>query len=165
MVIDGPSLSNHQISSSNPPSIMNMEFAGLSYGRAVFASIDTSCVTIVHVFVGTSISPPLCPTLFSMASRYGYYNDQIYFSLTAAIYHLMYASFSASSMAYLFGELEVLLGKSASTRHIINDYPLNRLIVKFKGQIIGMSVLMRGSTWYTWCTATWHPCRKNYMYR
>jgi len=39
----------------------------------------------------------------------------------------MHASLSASFMAYLFGELKVMLGKSASTSHIINNYPLNRL--------------------------------------
>jgi len=54
---------------------MNMEFVGFSYGHAIFASIDTSSITIVDVFTGANISPPLCPSLFSMASRYGYYND------------------------------------------------------------------------------------------
>ena len=104
-----------------------MEFVGLSYGHAIFASIDTSCITIVDVFIGASVSPPLCPDPFSMASRYGYYNDQIYFGLTASMYCPMHASLSTSFMAYFFVELEVMLGKSASTCHIINNYPLNRL--------------------------------------
>jgi hypothetical protein len=62
-----------------------------------------------------------------MASWPGYYNDQIYFIVTAAMYCPMHASLSVSFMAYLFGELKVMLGQSASTRHIVNNYPLNRL--------------------------------------
>jgi hypothetical protein len=100
---------------------------GFSYGHAIFASIDTSCITIIAVFTGASVSPPLCPSLFSVASLYGYYNDQNYFSVTAAMYRRMHASLSTSFMAYLFSELKVMLGKSTSTRHIINNYPLNML--------------------------------------
>jgi hypothetical protein len=98
----------------------------ISYGHAIFASIGTNCITIADVFTGACVSPPLCPSLFSVASQYGYYNDQIYFGVTAAMYHPLHTSLSASFMAYLFGELKVMLDKSASTCHITN-YPLNML--------------------------------------
>jgi hypothetical protein len=62
---------------------MNMGFVGFSYGHAIFASINTSCITIVDVFIGINVSPPLC--------RYGYYNDQIYYGVTAALYSPMHA--------------------------------------------------------------------------
>jgi hypothetical protein len=103
------------------PKHINMEFVGFSYGHAIFASIDISCITIVDVFTSPCISPPLCPSLFSVASQYGYYNDQIYFGVTAAMYRPLHASLSASFMAYLFGELKVMLNKSASICHIINN--------------------------------------------
>jgi hypothetical protein len=104
-----------------------MEFVGFSFGHAIFASIGRSCITIADVFTGACMSPPLYPSLFSMVSQYGYYNDQIYFGVTSAMYRPLHASLSASFMAYLFGELNVMLDKSASTCHIINNYPLNRL--------------------------------------
>jgi hypothetical protein len=126
MAIDGPNQSNHQISSPNPQAYEHGIYRGFSYGHAIFASIDTSCITIVIVFTGASVSPPLCPSL-SVASQYGYYNDQIYFNVTATMYRPMHASLSTSFMAYLFSELKVMLRKSASTRHIINNYPLNML--------------------------------------
>ena len=106
---------------------MNMEFVGFSYGHAIFASIDTSCITIVDVFTGTSVSPPLCSALFAKAGQYDYYNDQIYFSLTSAMSSPKHASLLAPVMVYLFGELEVMLGRSTSTSHISNYYPLTRL--------------------------------------
>jgi hypothetical protein len=55
----------------------------------------------VYVFTGASVSPPLCPVPVFVARRYGYYNDQIYFGLTAAMYRPMHASLSTSFMAYV----------------------------------------------------------------
>jgi hypothetical protein len=38
-------------------------------------------------------------------------------------HHPRHASLSAPFMVYLFGELEVMLGRSASTGHVTNYYP------------------------------------------
>jgi hypothetical protein len=118
---------------------MNIEFVGFSYGHAIFSFIDTSCITIVDVFTSASVSPPLCPSLFSMASRYGYYNDQIYFGITAAMHRPMHASLSPSFMAYLFGGIESDPWQKGIYTSYHQQLPIKQNVT-FKGQIIGMGI-------------------------
>jgi hypothetical protein len=62
----------------------------------------------------------------------------------------------------LFGELKVMLGQSASTRHIVNNYPLNRLWhSKAKSEAW---VLVRDSTGCTRMHGKLASLSKNYLY-
>lgn len=121
-----------------PPTIMNMEFLGCSYGHAIFASIDTSRIAIVDVFTGTSISPPLFPAPFAKVGHYGYYYNQTYFSLTAAMSSAKACLFVSTSQGLFVWRIGSDAWQKCFYRSCRQPLPIKQ-IVTFKGQIIALS--------------------------
>ncbi|KAJ1257640.1 hypothetical protein BS78_10G010900 [Paspalum vaginatum] len=127
-----------------PPAVRildKMKFVGCSYGHAIFANWGTRHITIVDVFTGVDVSPPLLPEAMAIGSlRF----------VSPTIYCALMAPMSSAKACLLISAHHGLfvwrIGSGVWKEHVYTSYdaelPIKQIVV-FKGKIMAMCPRLR----------------------
>ncbi|KAJ1257638.1 hypothetical protein BS78_10G010800 [Paspalum vaginatum] len=116
--------------------ILDKEFVGCSYGHAIFANWGKRRITIVDVFTGADVSPPLLPAAMGISSLV-HVSPTIYCALTAP----MSLAKECLLVSARHGLFVWRVGSSVWKEHIYASHnaelPIQQIVV-FKGKIMAM---------------------------